>query len=147
MALCTLPRSFLPSHRLRRFGRDRAGGAALEFALVLPALLLILLGMMEYGRFFYVQSTLQSATAATLRQATIDPDIDEATARSVFMGRLQGLDPARIADFTLTRVTEPGTTLQRVTLRTTFDFSPVATQVFAHPVSVEISALGVGSST
>ena len=43
-------RSFLPS---RLAGRDPEGGAALvEFALVLPVLLVLLLGMLDFGKAF-----------------------------------------------------------------------------------------------
>ncbi len=45
-------------HRGRRF---RRGGAVLEAALVLPIVLGISFGMIEFGHFFFVKHTLQSA--------------------------------------------------------------------------------------
>jgi Flp pilus assembly protein TadG len=66
------------SSRSRR-RRDR-GGAAVEFALVLPVLLLVVFGMIEYAWIFYQQSNLASAVRDGLRQgvtvsqtATPDP--------------------------------------------------------------------------
>lgn len=135
-----------PLAGLYRLAGERAGNAALEFALIAPVLLFVLLGMMEYGRFFYVQSTLQSATAVALRQATIDTSLGEEAARNLFAAELVGLDPDRLTGFSLSRTTEPGTSLQRVTLRATFTFQPVVAFVFSSPVSVEASALGVGSA-
>ena len=45
--------------RLRHLHRDREGAALLEFALVAPVLLLMLLGMFDMGYNYYVQSQLQ----------------------------------------------------------------------------------------
>ncbi|MEZ5865254.1 MAG: TadE/TadG family type IV pilus assembly protein [Geminicoccaceae bacterium] len=135
-----------PFASLRRLALAQAGNAALEFALIAPVLLFVLLGMMEYGRFFYAQSTLQSATAVALRQAAIDTGLDENAARTLFAAELVGLDPHGLTGFSLSRTTEPGTSLQRITLRATFAFQPVVAFVFSRPVSVEASALGVGGS-
>ena len=38
---------------LRRFGRDRRGAGAAEFALVLPLSILFLVGLLDTGRLFY----------------------------------------------------------------------------------------------
>lgn len=52
----------------RRGRRRREGGASLvEFAFVLPLLLLLVFGMFEFGRVFYIQLTLQSAVREASR--------------------------------------------------------------------------------
>ncbi len=37
---------------MRRQGRDDRGAAAVEFALVVPVLILLLMGIIDYGLFF-----------------------------------------------------------------------------------------------
>ncbi len=44
-----------------RRDRFRRGNAVLEMALVLPILLLLAFGMVEFGYFFYVKNNLQGA--------------------------------------------------------------------------------------
>ena len=43
----------------RRLGCD--GGATAEFAMVIPLLLVLIVGIYEYGRIFFIQNTLQYA--------------------------------------------------------------------------------------
>jgi Flp pilus assembly protein TadG len=52
--------------------RQTRGAAALEFALVLPALLLFLLGIMDVGRLVWTQATLDRAVEAAARCGAID---------------------------------------------------------------------------
>jgi Flp pilus assembly protein TadG len=52
--------------------RGRRGATALEYALVLPALLLFLLGIMDMGRLVWTQATLDHAADAAARCASID---------------------------------------------------------------------------
>jgi Flp pilus assembly protein TadG len=62
---------------LRRAGERRRthGAAALEFALVLPALLLVILGIMDVGRLIWTQTTLDRAVEAAARCGAIDTSV------------------------------------------------------------------------
>lgn len=51
------------------------GTVALEFALVLPALLLMALGVMDVGRLIWTQTTLDRAVEAAARCAAIEPSL------------------------------------------------------------------------
>jgi len=51
--------------------RER-GAAAVEFALVLPILLLCVLGLIEFGRAIWTQATLNYAVQAAARCAAVD---------------------------------------------------------------------------
>ena len=55
----------------------RRGAALIEFALVLPVLLLLLLGLMELGWAFFKASQLTTAARAAVREA-IRPDATSA---------------------------------------------------------------------
>lgn len=59
--------------RLRRLALDRAGASALEMALVLPAFLTMMIGVLEIGRYFFTLESLRSVTAEAARLSMIDP--------------------------------------------------------------------------
>jgi Flp pilus assembly protein TadG len=48
------------------------GAVAIEFAFVLPALLLFLLGILEMGRLYWTYTTLYRATEAAARCGAVD---------------------------------------------------------------------------
>ena len=54
---------------LRNVLRRRHGSSVLEFVLVLPILLMLSFGIVDYGYFFYVKNTLQGAAEAGARAA------------------------------------------------------------------------------
>lgn len=60
---------------MRRLGRDRAGTTATEFALLAPALLLLLVGSMEFGRLMWTQAVLDFAVQDAARCASITPSV------------------------------------------------------------------------
>jgi Flp pilus assembly protein TadG len=49
--------------------RQRRGSSVLEFVLVLPILIMLSFGVVDYGYFFYVKNTLQGAAEAGARAA------------------------------------------------------------------------------
>lgn len=63
---------------LRRFRRDRRGQALVEFALVVPILLLLVLGIIDFGRAWNLHQTITDAAREGARQAVVfDPDVDQ----------------------------------------------------------------------
>jgi Flp pilus assembly protein TadG len=57
--------------RRRRRGRRGRGNAILELALTLKILLLLTLGAVEFGHFYYVQNTLQGAAREGARASIV----------------------------------------------------------------------------
>jgi Flp pilus assembly protein TadG len=55
-----------------RFARARDGNSAIEFAIVAPVFLALMLGTMEFARLFWTQSTLQQAVQAAARCASVN---------------------------------------------------------------------------
>jgi Flp pilus assembly protein TadG len=51
--------------------RGRDGNAAVEFALVLPVFIVLIVGMIEVGRILWTQNTLQQAVEAAARCGSI----------------------------------------------------------------------------
>lgn len=57
-------------HSVHRRALDR-GAAAVEFALVLPVFLLLVVGILDYGRFWYDSAGLRQGAREAARQAVI----------------------------------------------------------------------------
>jgi Flp pilus assembly protein TadG len=58
------------THKLRR--RRHRGAAAVEFALVVPLLVMILFGIMEFGYAFFIQSSVAGAARVGVRSYAIN---------------------------------------------------------------------------
>lgn len=54
--------------------KGQRGAAAVEFALVLPVLVLLLLGILEFGRLYQVQTTLSQAARVGVRTMAVKND-------------------------------------------------------------------------
>lgn len=76
-----------------RVRRHRRGNAVLEAALVLPILLLLAMGTVEFGYFFYVKHNLQGAAREGARRAIVanatNADVNAAVASAM---QLYGLE-------------------------------------------------------
>jgi Flp pilus assembly protein TadG len=55
-------------------GRDERGAAAVEFALVAPLLLLMVLGIAEFGRAYHVQTAVSQAAREGVRVMALKND-------------------------------------------------------------------------
>jgi Flp pilus assembly protein TadG len=62
---------FATTIRSRLTRRPRRGNGVLEAALVLPVLLSLSMGMVEFGQFFYAKHTLQAASRDGARNAIL----------------------------------------------------------------------------
>jgi Flp pilus assembly protein TadG len=56
---------------MSRLKRDDRGAAMVEFAIVLPVLLLILLGIIEFGRAYNAQVSIQAAAREGARELAL----------------------------------------------------------------------------
>lgn len=64
-----------------RARRDDRGAAAVEFAIVLPLLVLFVFGMIDFGRLFFTQITVTQAAREGSRLAALNlPDVQSRTA-------------------------------------------------------------------
>ena len=52
-------------------GRSERGAAAVEFALVMPLLLALVLGIVEFGHAYHVQTTLSGAAREGVREMAL----------------------------------------------------------------------------
>lgn len=114
---------------MARHGRDaEAGAAAVEFALVLPILLLLVFGIVDFGRAYHSQVTLTHAAREGVRILALSDD--GTTARQTITDRLSDTSTDPLAPGALGTVTmDAGSTTDcdaatdaRLTLTETFTF-------------------------
>jgi len=66
--------------RMRTIGRSQDGQAMVEFALVLPVLLLLIFGIIQFGILFNNYVTLTDAVRAGARQAAVSRTVPDPVA-------------------------------------------------------------------
>jgi Flp pilus assembly protein TadG len=78
---------------LRRFADAREGSTAVETALVLPLLLLLFMGAVEFGRLAWTRAGLNYAVQEAARCASVRPDVCGTPAQTAAFaaGRASGL--------------------------------------------------------
>ncbi|MGE5559831.1 MAG: TadE/TadG family type IV pilus assembly protein [Chloroflexota bacterium] len=106
--------------RLRARCLDHRGQSVVEFALILPALLLVLFGITEFGRAFQAYLTVNHIAREGARLAAVGATNSEI--EDLVYNQATGLDPAR-----LTVTVSPADQSARnsgmtVTVRVTYDF-------------------------
>jgi Flp pilus assembly protein TadG len=69
---------------MRRLLQDEHGGTVIEFALLGPALIVMLFGLIETGRLFWTQHTLDEVAYSTVRCMSISTDCDDQAAQQDF---------------------------------------------------------------
>lgn len=110
----------------------RKGAAAVEFALVLPIIVTLLLGCLEIGRGIMVQHTLQEAAQAGCRVYSAS-DADEQAHEEIIA---QAMERAGIAKYSITldppSKSQIDDVLEPVTVTVSVEFGEVAWLSSAH---------------
>lgn len=76
----------------RRLRNTERGAVAVEFALLAPVLIMLLLGIMEFGRAYNVQASLTNAARDGVRSMAINNS--QGAARTAAKNAATQLDPA-----------------------------------------------------
>ena len=82
---------------MSRSKRDDRGAAMVEFAIVLPVLLLILMGIIEFGRAYNAQVSIQAAAREGARELALrhtSTDVVDATERGAPSVDIDGIAQA-----------------------------------------------------
>jgi Flp pilus assembly protein TadG len=106
---------------LIRLCRESGGTAAVEFALVLPIMLTIILGGFEFGRVYWARHTLQYAAEETGRYAMAHTTATATQLTSYAKTNMPGLDPAA-ATVAVTPDSVGSTSYITITVTAPFDF-------------------------
>lgn len=107
------------------------GSAAVEFAILLPALLLLILGTIEFGRIYWARTTVQYAIDDAARYAMINTAATATQIRDRALASAIGL-PAEDLSFTVD-LSEVG----YVSIAGQYDFDPIAGSTFIHSIQLQ----------
>src|SRR3954466_8851160 len=105
--------------------RDIAGAAILEFTLLAPLLLSMLLGIVEIGRMFYMRQALEYATEEAARYYMLHPTAASSTVTTYLqgqMGRGMGSDVSVVDSDTASCNSNSTVTCTAITATYTFTF-------------------------
>ena len=105
--------------RLHRRSNEDRGAAAVEFALVLPLLIAILLGVIEFGFAFNTQISLTQAAREGVRLEALDTGNAEQATRDAYLGAMgTGADLA-------VSVTECPNSNEKAQVSATYNYTPI----------------------
>jgi Flp pilus assembly protein TadG len=121
------------STRLFKSTGCRKGSVAVEFALIIPVALTILVGIVEVGRAMWVRTSLQFVAEEGARYMMVHQNAPDAELSAFALGKLVGIDPASV-DLSLVRETVDGTDF--VTINATFQFQYVASLIGGEPFTL-----------
>jgi Flp pilus assembly protein TadG len=93
----TKRRSSMPATRATyRLFRDRRGGVAMEFGLVIPIFLALVLGVVEFSRVLAVRSSLQYGVEEAARYAMVRQTLDAAKLTTIVKDRVAASDTENV---------------------------------------------------
>jgi len=102
----------------RLFEKDKRGQSLIEFALVLPILLLVLFGITEFGRAILVKNVLHTASREGARLAVVSPVGDSLSVKARVA---EVLDAASIDVYQISIMTDAGAKTVEVEVTTDFE--------------------------
>ncbi|MDT0276222.1 TadE/TadG family type IV pilus assembly protein [Blastococcus goldschmidtiae] len=126
--------------------RDERGASAVEFAFIVPLLLVLIIGIVEFGHAFQVQGTLSAAAREGVRAMALrnDPVDARAVARNAAASLDPGITDAQIAIEIVdgTGTTCPATGAGNTAVRLTITYpKPYLTGFFGS--EIELTGTGV----
>jgi Flp pilus assembly protein TadG len=128
----------------RRFVGDRCGGAALEFALLGPVVLMFLIGFFQVAWAMYCASTVRYALHNSARALVLNPSMSQSDFQSLVKSAVTPL-AAEDVSVTLTKSTG-GTNLQLSQATATYSYKIIIPFVPTYNGSFSTSFLQSGTS-
>ena len=150
-----MPRSTHRAKTLKELPGDREGAALVEFTVLMPMLLLLLAGFIEFGiaiqQYHLVQKSMRDATRYLARVPHDKSTLFDATSCNaaptgevlkaknlVIYGNVAGTGTAKLADWTYDDICVTGPTSQTVT------FNTVSTDVYVVGMSTAVPYTDLG---
>jgi len=86
----------LPSNHLRRPRANRRGQTLVEFALILPIFVMLLVGIFDFGRAVYGYNTISNASREAVRIGIVDQNVANLQAEAVKAAVSLGASPGDV---------------------------------------------------
>ena len=113
-----------------RLLRDQNGASAVEFALICPVLIALVMGIIEFGMILYCKNTAQNAARSVVRQVATNKIKDVQAASAVKPLIAPWVSGSETTEVTQTVPADP--TLNEITVGITFSMAKAApTQFFS----------------
>jgi Flp pilus assembly protein TadG len=82
---------------VREYARDDSGTSMVEFALVAPVVILVLVASLDFARALNAYVTVANATREGARYASVHPEADPAAIVASVAARISPLDPGSLS--------------------------------------------------
>jgi Flp pilus assembly protein TadG len=121
-----------------RAKKDESGAAAVEFAIVLPVLLLLVFGIIEFGLLFNRYITVTHAAREGVRVAALaGPTVDPLTGKTKGVTAGETSAPGIVSAIACAEAVDTATSEVTMTCDTTYDF---ALFIFTGPIDLSSTA-------
>src|SRR5689334_7338105 len=119
--------------RMRLFAKRRDGAAAVEFALIAPTLVALLLGVFEFGIFAWNRHSLEFATEETARYVMTQTSVTNSDIVTTLNSKVSGISSADLTT-TVTQDTVGTTTFVTMSVSYTYKFFLIGALVGLKPI-------------
>ena len=107
------------------FRRSERGIIAAEFALALPIVVMLVMGLIEIGRVVYTQPALSFAAPEGTRYAIVrDGEVTTEEIEAYASSRLIGVVDHQLAVFAATAPVDPDTNTSLITIQVSMEYRP-----------------------
>lgn len=127
-----------------KFGKNQNGQSAVEFALILPILILLILGMIEYGWLLNAKITLTSAAREGARAAAVavvDKEAKALIAINNSISGTSGIKPITSIDWDYDEDNDDLVDIHNVIINISGKVKPIIGLYVSDPVIVEATAI------
>lgn len=83
--------------RLRGVRRDTRGAAAIEMAITLPIMAALIAGVVEFGRYYWVQNAMQLALEETARWVMVSGTTSQSTVQTYMRNKLMAVPKTTVS--------------------------------------------------
>jgi Flp pilus assembly protein TadG len=106
------------------FRRDEKGVAAIEFAFIGPILFILILGVADLGRYFWIGHEVDHAIEIVLRVAAVNKTLSESDVTSLLKSRLDNVSDSKLTISTIYTSSTPDTP-RLLTINISSSFKPL----------------------
>ena len=108
---------------LRRFANDERGSFGIEYAVAIPVLVTMMIGIMQFAAVLHTSGVMRHALGEGLRLAKVDPTATTEEVIAETRGSMKGVDLNKMTTLNFERDQVNATRMGRMTM--TYDLQPI----------------------